>query len=216
MRFKFFAKMIAQICGKIVKQNSNSLLLDLSGICYEVFVPTAIMQRIANEAGNTPVITLVTYHYHNIEPSKSIPVLIGFLNEIEKDFFQQFISVSGIGPKAALKALAEPFSLIARAIDQGDVNFLVSLPGIGQQRAKEIVAKLQGKVGKFGLIQDEGVKSVSGLISDIESEAIEILSQLQYKKPEAREMVRRAKERAPQARNTEDLLNEVYKQKIKK
>jgi len=61
--------MIAQIFGKIVKQNNNSLFIDVAGICYEVFVPTAIMQRLDKQEGVDGCIRLVTYHYHNIEPS---------------------------------------------------------------------------------------------------------------------------------------------------
>ena len=208
--------MIARICGKVIKQNQNSLFIDVSGICYEVLVPAAIMRRIDKELDKDIPITLVTYHYHNIEPARSVPILIGFLNEIEKDFFLQFISVSGIGPRAAVKALANPLSEIARAIDEGDVSFLKSLPGIGQQRAKEIVAKLQGKVGKFGLIQDGVLARAQEPSSGIEDEAVEVLVQLQYKRPEAKEMVRLARERAPDIANAEGLLNEVYKQKVKR
>ena len=208
--------MIARICGKVIKQNQNSLFIDVSGICYEVLVPAAIMRRIDKELDKDIPITLVTYHYHNIEPARSVPILIGFLNEIEKDFFLQFISVSGIGPRAAVKALANPLSEIARAIDEGDVSFLKSLPGIGQQRAKEIVAKLQGKVGKFGLIQDGVLARAQEPSSGIEDEAVEVLVQLQYKRPEAKEMVRLARERAPDIANAEGLLNEVYKQKAKR
>ncbi|MEK6568406.1 MAG: Holliday junction branch migration protein RuvA [Candidatus Omnitrophota bacterium] len=208
--------MIARISGKVIKQNQNSLFIDVSGICYEVLVPAAIMRRIDKELNRDIPITLVTYHYHNIEPARSVPILIGFLNEIEKDFFLQFISVSGIGPRAAVKALANPLSEIAMAIDQGDVSFLKSLPGIGQQRAKEIVAKLQGKVGKFGLIQDGVLVSAPVSSSGIEEEALEVLVQLQYKRPEAKEMVRLARERAPGITSAEGLLNEVYKQKVKR
>lgn len=204
--------MIAQIYGKVIKQANNSLLIDVSGICYEVFIPTAIMHRIEKElSAKDKIITLTTYHYHNIEPSKSIPILIGFLNEVERDFFQQFITVSGVGPKAALKALAMPISVIAKAIDEGDIDFLKSLPGIGQQRAKEIVAKLQGKVGKYALIQDYEFKAQEGMDNNVECEAVEVLVQLQYRKQEAKEMVRLARERAPGINNTEELLNEVYK-----
>ena len=208
--------MIARISGKVIKQNQNSLFIDVSGICYEVLVPAAIMRKIDKELDKDIPITLVTYHYHNIEPARSVPILIGFINEIEKDFFLQFISVSGIGPRAAVKALANPLSEIARAIDQGDVSFLKSLPGIGQQRAKEIVAKLQGKVGKFGLIQDAALARIPESGSGIEEEAMEVLVQLQYKRPEAKEMVRLARERAPDITSAEGLLNEVYKQKVKR
>ena len=158
-----------------------------------------------------------TYHYLQVEPSKGFPFLIGFLNEIEKEFFEKFITVSGIGPKAAVRALKAPISLIARAIDMGDVSFLKSLPGIGEQRAKEIVAKLQGKVGKFGLIQD--TISSPGVLKekqDIQEEAMGVLLQLQYKKFEAKNMVDEALRRNPDIQTAEDLLNEVYKQKSKK
>ncbi len=207
--------MIAQICGKISKRGDNYLLVDVSGISYEVFIPTDIMRRITDSMAGYEQVKLVTYHYYNVEPSKSVPVLIGFLNEIERDFFQAFITVSGVGPKAALKALAQPISVIARAIDKADLEFLKSLPGIGQQRAKEIVAKLQGKVGKFALLQDSGNMSFEAADNNLEAEALEVLIKLQYRKQEATEMIRKAIERNPNWATTEDLLNEVYRQKTK-
>ena len=78
------------------------------------------------------------------------------------------------------------------------------------------MAKLQGKVGKFGLIQDGALARVPESGSGIEEEALEILVQLQYKRPEAKEMVRLARERAPNITSAEGLLNEVYKQKVKR
>ena len=87
-------------------------------------------------------------------PSSGVPVLVGFLNEVERDFFLEFIKVSGIGPRAAVKALNKAIGEIAQAIDRGDTKYLKTLPGIGEQKAKEIVAKLQGKMGKFTLMRD--------------------------------------------------------------
>jgi len=205
--------MISRITGKVVEKGSNYLLLDVGGLSYEVFIPHTVMQRLETNVGPQGVISLITYHYFQVEPSKSIPILIGFLNEVEKEFFQAFITVSGIGPRAALKALNQPISLIARAIDEADVNFLRSLPGIGEQKAREIIAKLQRKVGKFGLIQDEDVGKKKAKITDIEDEALAVLSQLQYKKSEAHEMIKKAMVRSPDIQTTEELLNEVYKQK---
>jgi Holliday junction DNA helicase RuvA len=132
---------------------------------------------------------------------------------VEKDFFEIFITVSGIGPRAALKALDKPISLIAQAIDQGDLVFLKSLPGIGAQRAKEIVAKLQNKVGKFGLIQDRSQKTVL-IGKDIADEAMDVLLQLEYKRGEALGMIKKVLEANPEIKSTEELLNYVYKQKI--
>jgi Holliday junction DNA helicase RuvA len=205
--------MIARISGKIIEKGTNYLLLDVNGISYEVFIPHTVMQRLEENVTADGFISLITYHYFQIEPSKGIPILIGFLNEIEKEFFQAFITVSGIGPRAALKALNQPISLIARAIDEADANFLRSLPGIGQQKAREIIAKLQHKVGKFGLIQDDKVGEKKAKTTDIEEEALAVLSQLQYKKSEAVDMIKKALARSPDIQTTEGLLNEVYKQK---
>jgi len=204
--------MIARISGKIIERGNGFLILDVGGICYEVLVPPAVMQGLDEGISADNSINLITYHYFQVEPSRSTPVLIGFLNEIEKEFFENFITVSGIGPKAAVRALSKPISLIAQAIDEANIEFLKSLPGIGQQRAKEIIAKLQNKVGKFGLIQDMGREKISAP-SDIEEEAMEVLIQLGYKKAEGLAMIKKATDRSSNLTTTEQLLNEVYKQR---
>ncbi|MFA5356450.1 MAG: Holliday junction branch migration protein RuvA [Candidatus Omnitrophota bacterium] len=205
--------MIARICGKISEKGTNHIIIDIHGICYKIFVPLTVMQRLDESLDPEGRVSLVTYHYFQVEPSKSTPMLIGFLNEIEKEFFESFITVSGIGPRAALKALNKPISQVVRAIDEGDIVFLQSMPGIGQQRAKEIVAKLQNKLGKFGLIQDEKVREQKAKAIDIEDEALAVLMQLEYKKSEAAAMIKKAMERSSDICTTEELLNEVYKQR---
>ena len=205
--------MIVRIFGKVVEKGENYLVIDVGGICYEVFIPATVKERIDANITHDGMISLITYHYHQVEPSRSTPMLIGFLNEIEREFFGVFITVSGIGPRAALRALNKPISQIAQAIDEADINFLRSLPGIGQQRAREVVAKLQHKVGKFCLIQDKEIKGVASKTTDIEEEALAVLAQLQYKKSEALNMIRKALERSPHLATTEELLNEVYKQR---
>jgi len=205
--------MIARICGKIVDRGDNHLTIDINGICYEVFIPSAVMQRIDENINEDGTISLTTFHYHQVDQTKSIPVLIGFSNEIEKDFFEIFITVSGIGPRAALKALNKPISLIAQAIDEADTAFLRSLPGIGEQRAKEIVAKLQNKVGRFGLIQDRKEQASPAKFKDIVDEAMAVLTQLQYKKAEAMSMIKKALDQTGGMQTTEELLNAVYKQR---
>lgn len=208
--------MIARISGKLVEKGKNSVILENNGVSYEVFLPVITLSGIeANTDGNV-LLHFITYHYYQLEPSRGIPVLIGFLNQIEKEFFEVFITVSGIGPKAALRALNMPVSEIARAIDEGDTDFLRSLPGIGPQRAKEIIAKLQGKIGKFGLMQSVTAGAKTKTDKSLVDEAVDVLMQLQYKKNEAREMVQDALKKQPNCRDLEELLNLVYKQKIQK
>ena len=78
------------------------------------------------------------------------------------------------------------------------------------------MAKLQGKVGKFGLIQDGAVRKLEKAAANWQEEALGILLQLQYKKQEAKEMIQKALERSPGIGTTEELLNEVYRQKVKR
>lgn len=205
--------MIARICGRITEKGTNYLLVEVGGVSYQVFLPQTVMQRLEECPVGDGTVSLITYHYHQVEPSRSTPVLIGFLNDVEKEFFEVFITVSGIGPRAALRALNKPISAIARAIDEADIEFLKSLPGIGQQRAKEIVAKLQNKVGKFGLLQDGSVSRQQKEGAGLSEEVLAVLLQLEYKKAEAVAMIKKALERRPDIETTEELLNEVYKQK---
>ncbi len=203
--------MISHISGKIKKKKETSIVVQVNGLSYEILIPPAVMKSIDKAKAEDGTISLVTYHYYQMDPSKAIPVLVGFLNEIEKEFFEQFITVSGVGPKAACKAMSLSFSVIADAIDRGDMALLKTLPGIGEQKAREIIAKLQGKVGKFGLIQDRFPEELPKIKEDIKEEALGVLLQLQYKKNEAKDMIENAIRRNPKASSCEEILNEVYK-----
>ncbi len=206
--------MISRISGNVDGLSENTLVVDVGGIAYEVYIPTAVMKGFDGKLTKGSKITLITYHYYQTDPSKSIPILIGFSNLVEKEFFEKFITVSGVGPKAAVRALSMPIPDIAQAINEGDIAFLKSLPGIGEQRGKEIIAKLQGKMGKFGLMQTTPDQSgVRAPAADIREEALEVLTQLQYKKEEARQMVQKAFQRKQNLSSVEEVLNEVYRQK---
>jgi len=206
--------MISRLRGIVREVGALQVLLDVNGVSYDVLVPASLLQVLPQRLGPNGEIEIVTFHYQQLEVGRGIPVLVGFLNEIEREFFTRFISVSGVGPRAALKALTRPIAVIAQAIDDGDLTLLRSLPGIGEQRAKEIVAKLQGKVGKYALLQapDLPAQAVETERTALEEEAVTILVQLEYKKAEAKQMVRAALERNPALKTSEELLNEVYRQ----
>lgn len=208
--------MISRLRGTLIEQGDAHLLLDVGGVCYEVMVAPSILAAIVEQLGPSQEIELRTFHYQQLEVGRGIPVLIGFLHDIEREFFLRFISVSGVGPKAAIKALTLPIPAIAQAIDEGNLTVLRSLPGIGEQRAKEIVAKLQGKVGKYALMRTKEASAQpqpkDQKASEIEEEAIAILVQLEYKKPEAKEMVEAVLKRNPKIASAEELLNHVYRQ----
>ena len=201
--------MIYQIKGRLAKKEENRAVVNVAGISYEVSVPRTVSRRLGNE---TEEVELVIYHYFNLDKSRGVPIMVGFIEELERDFFEKFISVSGVGPKAALRAFDKPVARIAQAIEEGDSGFLQGLAGIGKQRAKQIIAHLQGKVGRFALIQEgQYLNEPEG--KEVVAETKEILKRLQYKSSEADKMINRVLEQKPQIDSSEELLNEIYRQR---
>ena len=200
--------MIYKIKGNLIKKCDNYVVIDTGNLSYEVNVPKTVVNRL----GETGEIELIIYCYLSIDGNRALPAMVGFIDELEKDFFEKFISVSGVGPKAALRAFDKPASVIARAIEDGDLQFLTTLAGIGKQKARQIVAHLQGKVGRFALIKDENSHPAAANYQ-ILTQAKEILKRLQYSSREAEDMVKNALKHKPQVDTIEDFLNEIYKQR---
>lgn len=203
--------MISRISGRVLERKPEGVILGVNGLGYEVLVPTGVLQSLSAEEGEQ--LDLVTYEYLQVEHSRATPVLIGFRNELERDFFQQFTTVASIGPRMAVRALAIPVSRIAQAIEDGDLRALMSLPGVGARKAKEIVAKLQGKAGRFCLIRDESEREMEA--EDIQGEAAELLQRVGHSRAEAKDMVDRAVATGERVETVEELLNLSYKTRAK-
>lgn len=176
---------------------------------YRISIPETVSSNILP---GQEEISLVIYHYINIDKNRGIPVLIGFLDELERDFFEKFISVSGVGPKAALKAFNKPVAQMAQAIEEGDTNFLKTLAGIGLQKAKQIIAHLQGKVGRFALMKEAKITYQTNN-TEILEETKKILKRLQYNEKEITSMIESALKDTPDVTSSEELLNKIYQQK---
>lgn len=202
--------MFAKIRGTIVERGESSVVLEAGGLAYEITLPPCVAEKVLR-SGNE--VSLEIHSVLNMEGNSGKFAFYGFTNAIEREFFEALLSVASIGPKSAARAFSMPMSRIARAIDQGDHTFLKTLPGIGQQKARDIVAKLQGKVTKFLLIQDAGPAAAQDAIPDFADEALAVLLQLEYKKSEAETMIRTTLQSAPQISDAETLLAEIYRQK---
>ena len=117
-----------------------------------------VVQRALDDAeagdGDAADEVLLMVHYHATQ-NQPRPVLIGFTSELDKEFFEKLITVKDVGPLVAARSLAAPVADIAAAIARQDEGYLRRMPGIGPQKAKNIVAQLQGKVAKFALAHAE-------------------------------------------------------------
>lgn len=203
--------MFAKIRGAIVERTESSVVVEAGGLAYEITLPPCVAEKVAQ--ADPADLVLEIHSVLNMEGNTGKFSFYGFTNAVEREFFEALISVASIGPKSAARAFSLPMARIARAIDQGDHGFLKTLPGIGQQKARDIVAKLQGKVTKFLLIQEAEPAAAVSSIPDFAGEALAVLLQLEYKKPEAEAMIRKTLDAAPTINDAETLLAEVYRQK---
>src|SRR5579862_3021836 len=202
--------MFSRISGALVERNGESVVLDVHGLGYEVHLAPCVAEKVSATAGDQ--VTLEVYSVLNIDGNTGHYTYYGFSNAIEREFFEALISVASIGPRSAARAFSQPMSRIAGAIDRGDHGFLKTLPGIGQQKARDIVAKLQGKVTKFLLIQ-EAQAPAAVQMPDFADEALAVLLQLEYKRVEAEEMIRATLDASPKIHDAETLLAEIYRRK---
>ena len=139
-----------------------------------------------------------------------VPRLIGFLSSIEREFFQLFCEVDGVGVKKALRAMVRPVQEVATLIEEQDAKGLASLPGVGPATAERIIAKLRRKVPKFALLVTRNTPAATDVERDLLSEAFEILRVLGHSEPEARRLLDDTVAKKKNYKNVDALLHAVY------
>jgi len=155
-------------------------------------------------------------HYHATQ-NQPKPVLIGFTSELDREFFEKLITVKDVGPMVAARSLAAPVGEIAAAIARQDEAYLRRLPGIGPQKAKNIVAQLQAKVAKFALAKSEAASAEPAAVVAPDEEALRgmvfdiLVKQLGYRPSEAAPIIGAALTRRPGVTTPEELLDEIYR-----
>jgi len=204
--------MIARIEGKLVKLNSDSALVQVGAVGYEVMLAGYCVSALSGRIGTDIALCTMEYYEGTRAGGNLIPRLVGFLNEGERDFFAKFISVKGIGIRKGLRSLSVPIATIAAAIENGDDRKLTALPEIGKRTAQQIIAELRGKVQSFA-IGAEPARSAETIFKPFQAEALEILIAWGEKRSEAMELIELASERHPDVNSAEELVPLVYRLK---
>jgi Holliday junction DNA helicase RuvA len=181
---------------------------------FELLVPAADVTELQANLGEQ--LTLHTIFMLAGDPSRGglEPTLIAFLRPEDRQFFELFTTVKGIGAKTALKALTAPVGEIAGAIESKDAKFLTRLQGIGKRTAELIVAELSGKAGKFATFTPSGNGTPGAgpsRRSDVEEDAIAVLMQLGERRADAERLLDRAKAANPGATSTDILSREMLR-----
>lgn len=141
--------MICRIQGQLVAVRDGTAELRVGNLTYEVLVPAADSMLLATRVGEEVEFHTLHYLEGQGQGSSFWPRLIGFRSPMDRDFFELFTTVKGIGNRRALRALQLPFGRVAEAIAMRDHGTLQSLPEIGRRTAEAICVELKGKVDRF-------------------------------------------------------------------
>lgn len=134
--------MIAYLRGRVLEKHPSRVIVDVSGVGYDVSVPLSTFYT----AGDPGTDIALRIHTHVREDQLS---LFGFATLLELTVFERLIGISGIGPRLALAVLSgmEPREL-ATAIERGDLPRLTRIPGVGKKTAERIVVELRDRLPK--------------------------------------------------------------------
>jgi len=209
--------MIVRINGKVEYVGEDVVHVTVGELTHELLVPSADIPTLQTKVGQLVTFFTLEYIEGNASFGQLAPKMLGFLRADDKDFFNVFITVKGIGPRKALRALAIPVGEIASAIALKDARKLATLPSIGKRAAEQIIAELHGKVEAFatsgsGARPGGGVAVVSHL-ADHETQAIEVLVKLGERRPEAENWVQRVAAADPTIKDAQKLVQGVYRLK---
>lgn len=140
--------MIGYLKGSVLVELEKSILLDVSGVGYEVFMPERIrMTLVRGEAAEFYIYTHVR---------EDTLQLFGFPTFAERRVFVMMLSVNGVGPKSALEIMNLSVGELAQAISSGDALRVQKIPGIGKKTAERIIIDLQDKMLEFAGMSSEG------------------------------------------------------------
>jgi Holliday junction DNA helicase RuvA len=183
------------------------VVVEAAGVGYEVLLPGAVAAQLDGARDGDDVALVISYHLI-AAPSRITPLLVGFTNDVEKEFFEQFITVAGFGPKAAARALTLPFARVAQAIIEEDAAALTRLPGVGRKRAEDIIHQLKGKVAAAAFCREVAAAPRPQLPAV--QEAAEVLAQLGYGRAEVEELLNAVAAEARECATAEEVLARVY------
>lgn len=215
---RYSGYMIARLAGTLEALDRGSILVNPAfgcgqgQVCYEVLVPAYLLEELRPRLGQPVRIHTIQYLESQGQGASFVPRLIGFTHTRDRELFELFTTVKGLGTRKALKAMTVPPAQIARWIAGADGGALTKLPGVGKRLADTIVAELRGKVDSYLSAEELGElesKPVSHL-PPAAIEAIEAMIALGETRPEAERRVLRAIETGVEALTPDQILAAAF------
>lgn len=204
--------MIAALSGKILSKGVDRVVVDVSGVGYEVYLTAESISHLPDRGEEAFL------HIHTHVREDAI-VLFGFRDEEEKEMYLTLTSVSGVGPKLSLAILSGMrVADLCQAIGAKDIKRLTTLQGVGKKTAERICVDLKDKVGHLagggeGRSVDNG--NITPGTSSAVMDAISALVNLGYSDPVCRQALSSVKKRLGDetfyALSVEEMLRECLR-----
>lgn len=169
--------MIAHLRGKLAHKDPTRIVIDVSGVGYEVFIPLTTFTALPNSGSEVSI----DIHTHVRE---DIIALYGFSTRRERSIFEKLMTISGIGPKLAVTILSGgSVEDLVGSIKRSDLARLTAIPGVGRKTGERIILELKDKLQDFVEAQTK---------SSVEVDVLSALENLGYNRALAESAMRRA------------------------
>ena len=195
--------MIARLTGTLAAKSLDTIILDVGGVGYELFVPLSVMESLANLGDRA------TLAVHTLVREDAI-TLYGFATTADRLLFQRLMTVSGVGPKLALQALSVYSGVeLQTALVTSDERSLMRISGIGKKTAQRMLLELSEKVALMDL--GGGAASAQVGSSRVVSDLVLGLLDLGFTRKQADDAAIKLKGRADEGVAVEVLLREALR-----
>ncbi len=199
--------MFAHLNGKIVEINNESIVIDINGIGYRLYVPPYT-------GTSFPPVNEKAFIHTSYVIRELSQTLYGFLEKEERDLFELLISVSGIGPKTALFIIGTlSFEDLEQAIQNNNIPLICKVPGIGKKTAERLVIEMRDKIHKT-FASKKGSSQISQILNVKDQnlyDAMNALINLGYNQNMAKNAIRKALEHIEENFNLSQLITEALK-----
>lgn len=213
--------MITKLTGILNRVLDEEVRVQIGPFEYQILIPEFVRRQIQLNTGSEITFHILDYIEANQNSNRMIPRRIGFLSELELEFFELFCTVDKIGTKKALKAMGRPIKELADAIQRQDVKWLTTMPGIGKTSAEQIIATLRTKVAKFSMAQPTSANSAAsptgnaggptGIVPQIFEDAYVALMSLGLSPVDARNRLDLVIASGMEIKEVADVINAVFK-----
>jgi holliday junction DNA helicase RuvA len=204
---------ITKITGTLVRVDDDQAVLQIDAFEYQVLIPEFARRQLQPHVGEPVSLHTIYYLDGNPAHGRLTPRMVGFLKEVEREFFELFCSVDGVGVRKALRAMVRPVQDVADLIEQQDAKGLSALPGIGPAMAERIIAKLRRKMPKFALLVGRDEKYEAEVEINVVDETFQVLTSLGHSESDARRLLDTALATKRKFKDVEALLQAVYDQR---